>query len=546
MTNDPVTVGERSRHGWLTRRARNLKLSLIIFACVSPLIIGVDQLAAQELRTQAERANFLNHTSHAEMVRYLETLQATSMDMRLGLYGETEETRELYYAIFSRPHVANPAEAHASGKPILLFGANVHGFNYTLRESLLILSRELGRSGSDLNRLLDDVIVIIAPSKNPDGLEAESRFDALGGDLNRDYVALEHQSMASYVGRVLNHWHPHFVVDGHDGGAVQFGGAYPYHLLYQSSATAAADPSLTAFADHRIFPQIDREFSAAGLKSFYWARGDAERWYGGGSAVRMGRNYGGLSNKITVLFEMAEWPDTQTSVEAGIVAFRSLLHFASEAGAELVATVNEARNQTVRLGQSAKGSVPVVETSVAADTLVDFRTRRPDGELLNVTGAELIKRPQVEVSRARPFAYILPPQATEAVAVLRRHNIVVERFHTEIEVEASVYVLREFSFEEGENHHATMIRLDIDSEKSQVVQVPKHAYAVRTGQVLGRVVSHLLEPETSDNLYRWNKFTPFLPLSEMSVANQNDRASARILPVVRLMRPQPLPTVLVD
>lgn len=547
------------------RVAGTASLFLLLTAAAGPLPaqVAAPAPALQELRTPLEASDFQRHTRYPEMVEYLHAVRARSVDMSLGSYGRSREGRELHYALYSRPAVRSPAEAHASGKPVLVLGANAHGHNHTLREALLVLLRDFGRRGTELNDLLDHVVVLVVPSKNPDGLAAETRINAAGADLNRDYIALEQPETAAYVGNVINRWHPHLFVDGHNGGAVQYGGAYPYDLLYQGTGTAGADPSLSALADEKIFPLIDRRFEAAGYRSFYWARGDGERWYGGGSAPRMGRNYGGLANKLTILFESADWPDTRTAVASGVLAYRTVLEYARDNGDELIATVLEARRRTIELGERAEGQIPVEESLQAEDFRVTYQIRHPDdagGErspaddrparpgdpLLTVRDAEIMKKATGTRFRDRPYAYLLPAEAAEAVRLLRRHNVAVERLTEPVALDLQVYVLEDVRHESGVNGHATAVRVDVGDMRAERVEMPAGAWVVRTGQLLGRVVTQLLEPESSDNVVYWNAMTTLLPLADLQ-AHRNDpaRHDAPLVPIFKLMHARPLPAVLV-
>jgi dipeptidyl-peptidase 4 len=498
----------------------------------------------QDLQTAAEASGFARHTTHSEMVEYLREVKARSPEMGLLRYGSSLENRELYLAVFSRPRVGAPSEARASGRPVVLLGANVHGFNYILRESLLLLIRELATPGSEANRLLDEVIVLVAPSKNPDGLEAGSRFNAIGADLNRDYMALEQPSMQAWVGQVLNRWDPHLVLDGHDGGAVQYGGARPYSLLYQGPALAGADPRLTQLADQEIFPRLNRAFEEVGREAFYWARGDRDRWYGGGAAPRMGRNYGGLANKVTILFEFAEWHEKDEAVELGVRAFRTVLEYARDRGDVLVSLVEDARRRTVELGERAEGRIPVREVAEPAEFRVSYRIPGPEGEgYAEVRDAEIVKRPVGTTFRNRPWAYVLPPGAEGAARLLARHNIAVERLTAPAEIPVEFYTVAEITFEEGTNGHRVAPHLEVGEVRTETVTLETGSYKIRTGQPLGRVVAHLLEPETTDGLVHWNQLAPFLPLAELE-AHRRDPAlhPMPVLPVYKIMGPAALRT----
>src|SRR5687767_15003725 len=283
-----------------------LRVAVLLVALV---LANGGPLRAQELRTAAEAATFERHTTHDEMMDYLVALRATSTDMRLATYGESREGRTLPYAIFSRPLVSQPWEAALLGKPIVLLAGNVHGGERTLRESLLILMRELATPGTPENRLLDDVIILVAPQINPDGFHTGARGtrgNAWGIDLNRDYIKLEHPEIANYVSNLIHGWHPHLFVDGHNGGS------YPYNINYQCPSHASPDQRITELCDTEIFPAIDRALGQHGFKSWYYTGGTPTRWNTGGFQARIGRNYGGFANAIGILFESPGYQDLAT------------------------------------------------------------------------------------------------------------------------------------------------------------------------------------------------------------------------------------------
>jgi len=501
---------------------------------------------AQELQTPHEESGFERHTTHDEMVEYLYRVNGQSDVMTLGTYGKSLKHRDLKYAIFSKAGVLTPAEAHATGKPIVVLSANVHGHNHTLREALLIMARDFNKDGSYLNKLLDEVIVIIAPSKNPDGLELNNRFNFVGADLNRDYTMLEQPAMAAFIGNIINKWNPHIMVDGHDGGAVQFSGAYPYNLLYQASALAGADQSITRLADEGVFPYLDERMEDNGFRSFYWAHGDEDAYYGGGHAPRMGRNYGGLANKMSILFELAAWHDAETGLESGIVSYTAILEFARDNKELLMQTIKDARAETIRLGSQAEGEIPVREEMVADDFRVSYEIQNSgDSErTIKVENAEIIKKPMGTEFRDRPWAYVLPPHAYDAVDMLRRHNILVEQTTESKTVEATAYTLGELSYEDTDNNHRSALLIDVASEINDQFEIPEGSYIIRTGQLLGRVVTHLLEPENSDNIFYWNRMTPLISIADFNEYQDDpEDMDPPLLPMWKLMSDTEIPAV---
>jgi hypothetical protein len=510
-------------------------------------------------RTAAEVAGFHRHTSHLEMMEYLGALSARFPHLRLERWGTSREGRALVLAVLAPPGITTPAEAHASGLPVVVLGANVHGFNHVVREGLLLLLRELATPGTGLHPLLDEMVIVVAPSLNPDGLEAESRFNARGSDLNRDYILLEEPETRAWVGQVLNRWEPHLVLDGHDGGADQFGGGEPYHLLYQGPGIAGADPRLAQAADRSLFPELTAHLAGEELRAFYWSRGDEARWLVGGSAARMGRNHGGLAGRLTVLFEVASWPGFQGGVEVAGHALEGLLRWTAAHGPELVQTVREVRQGTVALGAhrnpALRGTVPVAEEMLPLVGVDGWEI--PDeaapGGFRTIRGAPLLGRAEPTRERVRPWAWILPPEAGAAVEVLLRQGVVVEELLEEVTFQVQRYESAGVTWGEGVNHLAATLMLEIRSDHALRETLPAGSWVVRAGQPLGRLAAHLLEPETGDNLYLWGVLTPLLPGAVLQGRGDGgDQGAAggapgagagepALLPVARIMEPGALP-----
>jgi len=536
-------------HDWMARPGRAALLLLLVLA-------GAPAAEAQlsELRTEAEELAFSSHTSYAAMETYLGALQAGSLDMRLGTYGQTREGRTLHYAVFGRPLPARPHEAIASGKPVLLLAANVHGGERTPRESLLILMREMAERGTPANRMLDDLIIVVAPTINPDGLEASprpTRGNAWGIDLNRDYARLDHPEIRDYLGNLVQAWQPHVLVDGHNGGRP------PYNLMYQCGGHGGGDQRLTHICHDEIFPAIDRRLEGAGYLSFHYGTPRPDGWHTATALPRMGSDYAAMANIIGILFESPGGQGMATGVDAAGYAFRAVLEYTRDHAQEVMDLVADARRETVRLGIQGEGDIVIRQQFVAAERPVDYKITEGSGadqRIVEVPGAPLIIRPEATRTRERPFAYILPRDAVDAVALLRRHDILVEVTREPVEVEVQAYTLDAIDYRAQFNHASTP-EVTVGGVVTLTRSFPAGSYVVPTGQVMGRLVTHFLEPETEDNVVVWNTMNPWLPMAELArwraatEAAQEEGTSALeppLVPIYKLMRATPLPTRILE
>jgi hypothetical protein len=490
---------------------------------------------------------------------YLEQLRGLSVDMRLGSYGETREGRQLPYAVFSRPQVTEPWEAMALGKPIVLLAANVHGGERTFREGLMILLRDFATPGTEANGLLDNITVLVAPQINPDGFEASQngqRGNSWGIDLNRDYVKLEHPSIQSYVKNLIGAWRPHLFIDGHNGGS------RPYNLNYQCTSHYDSAIELTLICDDEIFPAIDAKLESEGMKSWYYTGGNEEEWRTGGSQVRIGRNYGGMVNSVGILFE-APQQTLETGARAGYLGYFAVAEYAAQNAGHLLSTVQAARAETIAMGSVPYGQIAVEMEYAAEDYPVDYelvtggRFNDPPNtpvDTIQVTGARLMKKPVATKLRDRPWAYLLPRDAEDAVAMLLRHGITVERLVRAATLDVQAYTVSDVTHERQYNH-AAVTRIQVGEVIEQNREFPAGTYVVPTAQNLGRLVGHMLEVETEDNVVYWNTMDAWVPRpgSEATAGGRGGRGGRGgqpvgppVAPIFKLMTPVALSSHVVE
>ena len=480
---------------------------LLFVSCVSVS-------SAQEMQTPSEKTGFKEYTSYEDMVQYLKDIQSTTTEMLLSSFGQTIEGREQLYAVFSRPLVTQPWEAMTSGKPIVVLAANIHGGERTVRESLLLITREFATKGTPMNGLLDRLVIIIVPTINPDGLVRATRGNSQGVDVNRDWIKLEQPSLYNYVRNILLTWNPHVFLDGHNGCAE------PYNICYQGPANAASDRRITDLCDQEIFPFIGREMEKNGYKAWYYSGGDEKQWRTAPTEARISINYGGFINTFGVLFESPR-QDRDVGAKSGLVATRALVQYVADNAEKVMMTVDRARRETMQMGQEARGDIVVQMTKGPKPYKVSYEimttvggtkdpqtgrvtggTRQPQ----KVANADLIMEPIATKTRPWPYAYILEARAYKAVELLKAQKVMIEVLTEDREIPIEAYRLVEMTRSSQYDHPASVSSIKVEEETVKEKRVfPKGTYIIRTGQAMGRVITHVLEPETPDNVITWNK-----------------------------------------
>jgi len=370
----------------LARHARPVALLLAaaLSACasaspaVSPGPASTTSPASLLPRTRAERTNYLETSHYADVVAFLDSLKALHAPLAFGSIGKTFEGRDIPYVIASRPLVRTPAEAKATGKPIVYVQGNIHAGEVEGKEALLALLRDLTFARGP--NALDSVVLIAVPIYNADGNEkfgpqernrteqngpelVGTRANAQGLDLNRDYVKAEAPETRASLA-MFDAWDPDVFMDLH----TTDGSFHGYALTYSPSLTPAAplgDYTRTLLAELRKRVRERDGYETFDYGNFNDGRGREvstdtvhDGWYTYDHRPRFGTNYYGLRNRVAVLSEAFSHDPFERRVKSTYAFTRELLSLVAEHAQELKARTASTPSWTVQRGLVATG-VPI-------------------------------------------------------------------------------------------------------------------------------------------------------------------------------------------
>jgi dipeptidyl-peptidase 4 len=507
----------------------------LLLGLLSGAALDTDAVRAQEApRTGAELASFERHTSHNELMAFLYDVQSRSDRMLIRHLATTDDGRAMPLVILGAPAAASPASAFFSGRPTVFITGNVHGGERAGREGSLQLIRELALGSA--HPLLDRVNVLIVPTLNPDGAERRTRTNALGYDMNRDFIVAETPEISAILEDVLLEWWPDVYVDVHNGGA------YPYHLTYQATLHPAADSALVAFARGPLYDAVKTHMEARDMR-FFWYSGPRRdsitgewSWQTTEPWARKQHSYGGLQNMITLLYEIpGRWSlaEQATSAREGLIG---LLHFVADNGGAVRATIAGARQRT--LHEPAPRVVIGVEQSAYPQPEQFYIMDNDQPQLVSGTNRTYYIAAE---TRTRPWAYAFDGRLNNLARFLRRHHIQVERLENDITVPAEKYRLTAIQWASApyQNHLNAEPTVDVVAEETSL---PEGTYLVRMTQNAARLVAELMEPDTDDSIVVWNMLDHSLPNPR---ALQNAERPF-FLPIYRIMAPTPVRATLVD
>ncbi len=530
-------------------------------AITSSLLVGCATIITvpRDLpRTRAELSAYGETSRYADVSAFLAKLDSLHLPLFVGSIGTSTEGRVIPFVGASRPLVRTPAEAKRLGKLVVYVQANIHAGEVEGKEALLALVRDLATSPKP--NVLDSIVLIAVPIYNADGNErlapqsvnrteqngpgmVGQRANGQGLDLNRDYVKAEAPETRASL-RMFNDWDPDVFLDLH----TTDGSYHGYALTYAPPLNPASFFGASYARDSMLPLLRSRMRMRHALETFDYGNFISEDTLTKGWATfdprpRFGTNYVGLRGRIAILSEAFSHDSFDRRIRATYAFVSEVLSLAAERQREIRTLSTRADAEPRSWTRPATTQlIPVRSELVASRTEavraeVLERTRDTTGKDPGV--ADGIKRtgrfipvampildrfsPSLEI--VPPGAYVLSPEDTAALRILRLHGIEILQLEHDRRLSVERFVIdsvitapREF-----QGHHE--VRVEGRWERTESM-VSKGSYLIPTSQRLGVLAVYLLEPKSDDSLTTWNLF-------DMAIA------PGKVFPVRRLMAEVP-------
>ena len=523
----------------------------IIAFCISFLFLAlIPTTFAQndgQPKSRAELTNYEETTRYEEVLQFIAELQKRSPLIRLESFGKSEEGRMLPLMILSDSPISNPRDARATGKPVVFIMANIHAGEVEGKEAMLHLSRRI--LFGDLKPLLSKLIIVIAPIYNADGNEKINlnnrtaqngpiggvgvRENSKGYDLNRDYMKLDSPEAQSLV-NLFNRWDPHLTVDLH----TTNGSYHGYHLTYSQPLNPNTNPSVLSYHRDKMLPAITKAMlKVHKLRSYYYGNfprftnlptpGEKTRWEAFTHQPRIGQNYHGLRNRLTILSEAYSYLTFKRRVEVTEAFVEEIFKYAAANAAEIYQLTKRADEETVRKFLSSE----TVQQGVAfemrplpkpVDILIGevVKVKNPrNGKDMTAMVEDKFKPMRMDdygifgaiKSVTAPRAYLFKPEKglQGVMEKLRQHGIAVEELTAPLASEFDVFTVGTVTRAQRPFQNHREMKITGEYKKASMT-FPAGTIIVRTAQPLGNLVCYLLEPESDDGLVDWNFLDDYL------------------------------------
>ena len=489
------------------------------------LLFVATPLASQQ--TAAERSNYSQTSSHAEVLGFIDSLQALGAGIRVGRLGMSPQGRALPYVIAARPLVDGPAEAARSGKPVIYLQGNIHAGEVEGKEAALMLLRELTLGG--LRPLLDSVVLLVVPIYNADGNDAFGpqernrpgqngpasvglRSNGQGLDLNRDYVKQEAPETRG-AAELLRQWDPDLFIDLHTTDGSYHGYVLTYDPGLNPNSSAAND-----YIRDKFLPEVRARMRARHRQEVFsygnFRNADPDSlvlgWETYDARPRFGTNWVGLRGRMAILSEAYSHADFRTRVDATYNFVLEILRLAAAERATLKSLALASARQ--RPDSVALRSVlaPPVQLDVIAELTEragegggPFARRRATGVFKTIR-MPVFDRFMAARKEAVPAAYLLPPQHAVLAQHLRAQGILVQRVSEAWQGGAEGFRVDSLIVEPLFEGHRT-IRVE-GAWHPRDATLGSGWFLVSTDQRLGVLAAYLLEPASEDGLATWNFF----------------------------------------
>lgn len=508
-------------------------------------------------QTRAEKTNYAETSHYEDVVAFIKALQAKGAPISLQWMGESAEGKKMPLVIASRPYMSTPEEARRSGKPIIYIEANIHAGEVEGKEAVQALLRDWCKQTPSI---LDKAIILMTPIYNIDGNEKfgpvernrpEQDGPAMVGvrpngqdfDLNRDCIKAESPEMHGVLEYVWNGWDPDVVMDLHTTDGTRHG----YELTYSPPLNPNTDSEVMKYTRDELLPQVRAQLRRQnGIELFDYGnaerRGNERNWYSFEPLGRYVTNYAGLRNRVSILSEattfipfkarvLATYEFVQACLDHVVKNAKRVVDMTRAADQRVTAWGNDPKKAPalgVRFDFDQRGSEDVLIEKLAAGEKQPL-SGRPK-ELAKIKMKVFDRFKTTKTSRF-PAAYILAPNETATVELLRRHGIKVEKMLGEWSGMADLFHISSVNEAAQAYQGHKLLRIEGKFDTAQTT-VTRGSYLVRTAQPLGALAFYILEPECTDGAAAWG----FLALRPMVNG---------LYPIVKCPEPPKVPTELV-
>jgi Zinc carboxypeptidase len=518
----------------MNRRRIALAALALAAAAILPIASTEAQSDLRTLRTTPERTAYRETSRYADVVAFLEAVDRASPRVHLTTFGYTWEGRPLPLAVVGDVRDASPEAVRASGKTVVYLQGNIHAGEVEGKEALQELLRSLAAGGTERDRWLDSLVILIAPIFNADGNERMAlgnrphqhgpvagmgtRNNAQDLNINRDFTKLDTPEARSQA-LLMQAYDPYVLVDLHTTNGTYHG----YHLTYAPPLNPNTDPAIVRVLRQEWLPAVTRAVKEKDGWDIYhygnvpapesrWAaaEGTERGWYTFDWRPRFSNHYWGLRNRFGILSETYSYLTFEDRIRTARRFTEEVLDWAYANAARIRRVTQEADARSivgaelaVRSRLERTGTTEILMGAVREERnpysgepmMLRLDVRRPERM------PEFGTYAPAETERV-PAAWLVPAELTDVIDRLRAHGVRMEpvaRGTRRAVEEFAIDSTRQAPQPLEKRRERTLFGRWRPAERD----LGEGWVRVPAAQPLGRLAFTLLEPRSDDGFAAW-------------------------------------------
>ena len=519
------------------------RIFIALVFLISLQITAQQKTWSEDLITVPVKSNYQKTSTYAEVMSFIAALQNKSDLMHLEYMGTSKEGKKIPLVILANPKVSTPAEAIASGKPVIYIQGNIHSGEVEGKEIVQQIMRDILLG--DKKHLLENQIIIFAPIYNTDSndkmkqgrrpsqedspVEVGIRSNSQGLDLNRDGIKMEAFETAGLIKNVILKWDPEMLVDLHTTNGTWHG----YGITYAPSYHYAGEKAPYDFTWDVLLPEVvkkaDENYKVKiGPYGYYSTR---QGWpptsiYTYNHHPRYIVNQMGLRNKVGILSEAFAHDRLYERMNGTYGFVAEILEFTHTNGKKMAAINDQAEKDAINnvINNAGKVEKGVRFKMVALDKKIEnYRTydyipyinSKGEknyyrlGKIIDVPNVTNLSKFDATVTTTLPRGYFLPKSMKSIVDHLRKQGIKVTELKNRKKATGEVFMIEKFTIAKRKFEGHNMATVDGKYvTKNQTFK--KGDYWIDMAQPLTNLAFYMLEPQSDDGLVSWNFFDDYL------------------------------------
>lgn len=492
--------------------------------------------------TYFESKSGLETPNYKQTMDYCELLAKNSQYISISSIGTSPQGRRIPILIIDKNGFSSPTLIKASGRAIVFIQACVHAGEPDGKDAGLMLVRDIAITGK-YKQWLETVSIVFMPIFNVDGHERFSPYNRINQNgpkemgwrttsknynLNRDYLKADASEMKDWI-KMFHRWNFDFLFDCH----TTDGADYQYAITYSLETNGTLDDYLTNWIEKKYLPYVDSNTVKSGYKIFPYVI--FRNWHDPrsgllnyASSLKLLNGYAAANNRICLLIETHQLKDYKTRVLATYEMLKHSLEMISKHSSELI-NLNKLADEKAKNRSTLEPEFPLNFVSNGDSQMVVFKGVHYDELVSKYTGKtwflydstmaedflipyykKLIPKKIIKL----PYAYIVPPEWTEIIDLVKLHNLKYFTIGENISINVAKTQFSDIKLSSTSYEGRQMVQSFSTIEKLESTIILKNSLIIPLQQFHFKLIAHMFEPNSGDSFFQWGFFNSVMEQKE--------------------------------